>query len=147
MQLILLSKERGHLGQVRLDSSRAWLGVLSVALVVCGVVFYGGFKAAALFGISNPQAQVESWRVELSQQQSIVDSTRRALQQNLEDGALALTREQGGPGRKLLDHLLLAVDLERRNNRVRRDQIGEQHGFRGPNFGRLAQAGAKGRGP
>jgi murein DD-endopeptidase MepM/ murein hydrolase activator NlpD len=90
MQVILLSKERGHLGQLRLDSGRAWLAVLSVALVVCTGVFYGGFKAAALFGISNPQAQVETWRVELSQQQSIVDTTRRALQQNLDALALRL---------------------------------------------------------
>jgi murein DD-endopeptidase MepM/ murein hydrolase activator NlpD len=90
MQVILLSKERGHLGQLRLDSGRAWLTVLSVALVVCTGVFYGGFKAAALFGISNPQAQVETWRAELSQQQSIVDTTRRALQQNLDALALRL---------------------------------------------------------
>ena len=41
-----------------------------------------------MFGISNPQAQVSTWRDELAQQQSIVDSTRRALQQNLD--ALAL---------------------------------------------------------
>src|ERR1043166_7218278 len=88
MQLILLSKERGHLGHFRLDSSRAWFGVLSVALVVCAGVFYGGFKAAALFGISNPKSQVETWRTELAQQKSIVDTTRRALQQNLD--ALAL---------------------------------------------------------
>jgi murein DD-endopeptidase MepM/ murein hydrolase activator NlpD len=90
MQVILLSKERGHLAQLRLDSGRAWLGVLSMALVVCTGVFYGGFKAAALFGINNPQAQVETWRVELSQQQSIVDTTRRALQQNLDALALRL---------------------------------------------------------
>jgi murein DD-endopeptidase MepM/ murein hydrolase activator NlpD len=90
MQLILLSKERGHLGQLRLDSGRAWLAVLSIALVVCTGVFYGGFKAAAFFGVSNPKAQVETWRVELSQQQSIVDTTRRALQQNLDALALRL---------------------------------------------------------
>ncbi len=41
-----------------------------------------------MFGISNPQAQVATWRDELAQQQSIVDSTRRTLQQNLD--ALAL---------------------------------------------------------
>ena len=51
MQLILLSKERGHLGQVHLDSGRAWLGVVAVALIICAGVFYGGFKAAELFGI------------------------------------------------------------------------------------------------
>ena len=30
MQLIILSKERGHLGQLRLDTAHAWLGVLSI---------------------------------------------------------------------------------------------------------------------
>jgi murein DD-endopeptidase MepM/ murein hydrolase activator NlpD len=91
MQLIILSKERGHLGQLRLDSARAWLGVLSIALVLCAAVFYGGFKAAAVFGISNPQAQqVDVWRSELAQQQSLVDTTRRALQQNLDALALRL---------------------------------------------------------
>lgn len=90
MQLILLSKERGHLGYVRLDSGGAWFGVLAAAVVVCTGVFYGGFKAAEFFGISNPQAQVEVWRSELSQQQSIVDLTRRALQQNLDALALRL---------------------------------------------------------
>jgi murein DD-endopeptidase MepM/ murein hydrolase activator NlpD len=90
MQVILLSKERGHLGQIRLDSGRAWLGVLSIALVVCTGVFYVGYKVAATFGVSNPQAQVGTWRTELSQQQSIVDTTRRALQQNLDALALRL---------------------------------------------------------
>jgi murein DD-endopeptidase MepM/ murein hydrolase activator NlpD len=41
-----------------------------------------------MFGINNPQAQVSTWREELAQQQSIVDSTRRTLQQNVD--ALAL---------------------------------------------------------
>jgi murein DD-endopeptidase MepM/ murein hydrolase activator NlpD len=90
MQVILLSKERGHLGQIRLDSGRAWFGVLSIALVVCTGVFYVGYKVAATFGVSNPQAQVGTWRTELSQQQSIVDTTRRALQQNLDALALRL---------------------------------------------------------
>jgi murein DD-endopeptidase MepM/ murein hydrolase activator NlpD len=53
-------------------------------------VFYGGFKAAAVFGISNPQTQVDGWRAELAQQQSLVDTTRRALQQNLDALALRL---------------------------------------------------------
>ena len=75
MQLILLSKERGHLGQLRLDSGRAWLRrVCRSRSSSARGVFYGGFKAAALFGISNPRAQVDTWRAELTQQQSIVDS-------------------------------------------------------------------------
>jgi len=91
MQLILLSNGRGHLRQVRLDTGRAWLGVLSVALLVCAGVFYGGFRAAELFGISSPEAhQLEAWRSELAKQQSIVDATRVALQQNLDALALRL---------------------------------------------------------
>ena len=88
MQLILLSKDRGHLGHVRLTSGRVWLGLVAAALIVCAGAFYGGITAARLFGISNPQAQVSTWRDELAQQQAIVDSTRRTLQQNLD--ALAL---------------------------------------------------------
>jgi murein DD-endopeptidase MepM/ murein hydrolase activator NlpD len=90
MQLILLSKERGHLGQVRLDSGRAWVGVVAVALIICAGVFYGGFKAAELFGISNPAGQVDTWRAEIANQQSILDGTRDALQRNLDALALRL---------------------------------------------------------
>ncbi len=90
MQLILLSKGRGHLGQMRLDSGRVWIAALSVAALVCAGAFYGGFRAAEAFGISNPAAQVDTWRAELLQQQSIVDGTRRILQQNLDALALRL---------------------------------------------------------
>ena len=51
-----------------------------------------------------------------------------ALLQNLQDRSLALTAEFGGLGGQLLQDLLLAVDLERRNDGVRRDEIGEKHG-------------------
>ncbi len=51
-----------------------------------------------------------------------------ALLQNLQDRSLALTAELGGLGGQLLQDLLLAVDLERRNDGVRRDEIGEKHG-------------------
>lgn len=88
MQLILLSKDRGHLGHVRLTSGRVWLGLVAVTLLVTAGAFYGGIMAARMFGISNPQAQVSTWREELAQQQSIVAGTRRTLQQNID--ALAL---------------------------------------------------------
>jgi murein DD-endopeptidase MepM/ murein hydrolase activator NlpD len=88
MQLILLSKDRGHLGHVRLTSGRVWLGLVAATSLVCAGAFYGGITAARFFGISNPQAQVSTWREELAQQQAIVDTTRRTLQQNLD--ALAL---------------------------------------------------------
>jgi murein DD-endopeptidase MepM/ murein hydrolase activator NlpD len=92
MQLILLSKDRGHLGHVRLTSFRVWLGIVAAASLVSAAAFYGGIMAAQAFGVSNPQAQVSTWRDELAQQQSIVDSTRRALQQNLDALALRIGR-------------------------------------------------------
>ena len=88
MQLILLSKDRGHLGHIRLTSSRVWLGLVAATLLVSAGAFYGGITAARAFGVSNPQAQVSTWRAELAQQQSVVEGTRRTLQQNLD--ALAL---------------------------------------------------------
>ena len=59
MQLILLSKNRGHVGQVRLTSGRVWLGIFVATLLVCAGAFYGGFTAAGVFGVSNPQAQAD----------------------------------------------------------------------------------------
>lgn len=88
MQLILLSKDRGHLGHVRLTSGRVWVGIVAVAILVCAAAFYGGVTAARAFGVSNPGAQVATWREELVQQQAILDTTRRTLQQSLD--ALAL---------------------------------------------------------
>ena len=90
MQLILLSKGRGHLAQMRLDSARVWGSVCFIAVLVCAGAFYGGFRVAGAFGVSNPGAQAGAWRVELAQQQSVVASTRRALQQNLDALALRL---------------------------------------------------------
>jgi murein DD-endopeptidase MepM/ murein hydrolase activator NlpD len=89
MQLILLSKDRGHLGHVRLTSGRVWLGLVAATLLVAAMAFYGGITAARAFGISSPQAaQVETWRQELAEQQAVVDTTRRSLQQHID--ALAL---------------------------------------------------------
>jgi murein DD-endopeptidase MepM/ murein hydrolase activator NlpD len=65
-----------------------WLGLVAAAFLVCAGAFYGGITAARVFGTSNPQAQVATWRDELAQQQAIVETTRRTLQQNLD--ALAL---------------------------------------------------------
>ncbi len=90
MHLILLSKNRGHLGHLHLGSGRVWVGVSAIALLICAGAFYGGIVAARAFGVSNPQGQVEVWRSELSKQQAVVDSTRRALQQNLDALALRL---------------------------------------------------------
>ena len=44
MQLILLSKGRGHLAQMRLDSARVWGSVCFIAVRVCAGAVYGGFR-------------------------------------------------------------------------------------------------------
>jgi hypothetical protein len=46
-----------------------------------------------------------------------------ALHQYVEDLALAASGEVRRFGREFVQRLLLAVDLERRNNRLRRDEI------------------------
>ena len=51
-----------------------------------------------------------------------------ALQQNLEHRAFVLPGQDGRPRRQFLQRLLLAVDLQRRENRLGRDQIGNRHG-------------------
>jgi murein DD-endopeptidase MepM/ murein hydrolase activator NlpD len=89
MQLILLSKGRGRLGHANLASGRTWLVIAVVALTVCTGAFYAGISAARVFGITT-QVQADTWRAELAQQQAIVESTRRSLQQNLDALALRL---------------------------------------------------------
>jgi murein DD-endopeptidase MepM/ murein hydrolase activator NlpD len=88
MQLILLSKHRGHLAQLRLSSRRACAVLAGLALAVCASSFFAGFRTASVFGIANPELQVEQWRAELAAQEEAVEATRRALQQNID--ALAL---------------------------------------------------------
>src|SRR5262245_17988846 len=69
-----------------------------------------------------------------------------ALLQNLENRSVALAAELGGLGGQLLQNLLLAVDLERRNDGVRRDEIGEQHGpFSGDSGGSAGPASQRRR--
>src|SRR5580704_12864747 len=50
-----------------------------------------------------------------------------ALHQDLENGLLALAGQHGGARRKLVQRLLLVVDLERRQDRVRCNEIVERH--------------------
>jgi murein DD-endopeptidase MepM/ murein hydrolase activator NlpD len=90
MQLILLSKDRGHLGHVRLSSGPALLGIATVTLVICAVAFFGGITAARVFGLGQSEAQAAEWREEIAQQQAIVDATQRSLQQNLDALSLRL---------------------------------------------------------
>jgi murein DD-endopeptidase MepM/ murein hydrolase activator NlpD len=90
MQLILLSKGRGHIAQLRLSSRRVWAGLIGLATAVSACLFYGGFIAAGAFGIMNPEAQVQEWRAELAAQEELLDTTRRTMQQNVDALALRL---------------------------------------------------------
>jgi murein DD-endopeptidase MepM/ murein hydrolase activator NlpD len=90
MELILLSKGRGQVGHVRLSAGPVWVGVVAAALVLCGGVFYGGYRAAGLMGVANPELQVDSWRTEIEGQQAMLDATRDAVVQNLDALALRL---------------------------------------------------------
>jgi len=90
MQLILLSKGRGHLGQVRLTSGRVWFGIATFALVVCAGAFYGGITAARVLGFGQTDVATAELREELTQQQALVDATQRSLQQNLDALSLRL---------------------------------------------------------
>ena len=65
MQLIILSKDKGLLGQF--SAGRVWLGLSLAAVAICAVTFYTGFRAAELFGVHNPSAQVAEWQAEIQQ--------------------------------------------------------------------------------
>lgn len=86
MQLVILSKDKGHLGQI--SAARGWFCLGVAAIVICALTFYTGYRAAEAFGVHNPEAQVAQWESELGKQEDLLASTRSALQQNLD--ALAL---------------------------------------------------------
>ncbi len=90
MELILLSKNRGQLGHLRLTSRRVWLGISVLALLGCASTFYGGYRAATYFGIANPANQVAAWRADLAEQEAVLESTRAAAKHNLDALALRL---------------------------------------------------------
>ena len=88
MQLVILSKDKGLLGQF--STGRVWLGLSLAAVAICAVTFYSGFRAAALFGVHNPSAQVSEWQAEIESQQELLAATRNTLQQNVDALALRL---------------------------------------------------------
>jgi len=88
MQLVFLSKDKGLLGQC--STGRVWLLLSLAAIAICSVTFYTGFRAAELFGVHNPAAQVAEWQSEILEQQEILAATRNSLQQNVDALALRL---------------------------------------------------------
>lgn len=90
MQLILLSKRRGHLGQISVHPARSGLTAAALAAAVIGGAFYGGYRAGDMNGVSNPEARVAEWKAGLEAQESELESTRRTMQQNIDALALRL---------------------------------------------------------
>jgi murein DD-endopeptidase MepM/ murein hydrolase activator NlpD len=88
MQLVILSKDKGYVGQW--SARRVWFSLGIAAVAICAVTFYTGFRVADAFGIRNPDARVTEWEAELAQQEAVLASTRAALQQNLDALALRL---------------------------------------------------------
>lgn len=90
MQLVILSKDKGLLAQC--STGRLWFGLSLAAVAICSITFYTGFRAAELFGVHNPAAQVAEWQSEILEQQELLAATRNALQQNVDALALRLGR-------------------------------------------------------
>jgi murein DD-endopeptidase MepM/ murein hydrolase activator NlpD len=88
MQLIVLSRDRGHIGHVRLASRRVWLAVIGVVVAGCAAAFYAGFRSAHLFGSESPSSRIAAWQAELDTQAQALEATRLTAQRNLD--ALAL---------------------------------------------------------
>jgi murein DD-endopeptidase MepM/ murein hydrolase activator NlpD len=90
MQIILLSKQRGPVGQLRFDYFSVRILAVCLTLGLVATVFYGGYVAASRYGIANPSAEVAGWRADLESQRSSVATTRDALQKSVDALALRL---------------------------------------------------------
>lgn len=90
MQLILLSKHRGHLAQIQVSPARTLSMVAALTVLVLGGIFYGGYRAGDIQGLADREARVAEWRAELEAQQAQVAATRRTMQQNIDALALRL---------------------------------------------------------
>lgn len=90
MQIILLSKQRGPVGQLRFDYFAVRILAVCLTLGLVAAVFYGGYVTASRYGIANPSAEVAGWRADLESQRSSVAATRDALQKSVDALALRL---------------------------------------------------------
>jgi len=90
MQIILLSKKRGPLAQLRFDNFAAKTLLVSAMLGLVGAAFFGGFQAAARFGTGSPRAEVATWRADIDAQQAALVTTRDTLQKSVDALALRL---------------------------------------------------------
>jgi len=93
MQLILFTNDRGQIGQFSLRSARTLTVVISCGLLLSSGIFFGGLKAASVFGIGGPesqQARIEQWRSELNRQEDEIEQTRQQLERDVDALALRL---------------------------------------------------------
>lgn len=90
MELILFDRDRGQIGHLRLKPRRVWAAAFALALSLFAGSFFVGWRAADLFGFTNPGAEMQAWRAELEAQQALLEKTRRGLQQSVDALALRL---------------------------------------------------------
>lgn len=90
MQLIVLSRDRGHVGQLDLRGPKIWLGISGLALALVALAFFAGFKAAANYGVVSPAEEVALWRESLDAQRAQVNEAKQATQEYLDALALRL---------------------------------------------------------
>ncbi len=90
MQLIIISRGRGKLGQIPLNSRRLWLATAGCFALLLGGAFTAGLYVAGVTGFSGAQAQLASWKNDLAEQQALVSATREALQKHVDALALRL---------------------------------------------------------
>lgn len=88
MQLVILCKDRGHIGQF--SAGKAWCLLGFAVVTVCALTFYAGFRAAGAFGAYSPEARVAELQAGLAEQRDVLATTRTDLNQNLDALALRL---------------------------------------------------------
>jgi murein DD-endopeptidase MepM/ murein hydrolase activator NlpD len=86
MQLVILSRNKGHLAQWSANHVGAWAAVIVIAFGA--LTFYAGISVAAWLDSEEPEAQVAKWQHEIEQQEFTLTATRDELQQSVD--ALAL---------------------------------------------------------
>ncbi|NIR61665.1 MAG: hypothetical protein GWO02_20335, partial [Gammaproteobacteria bacterium] len=90
MQLILVSKHRGHLAQLTLSAAGSGLALAATLAAIAGGAFYGGYRAGGIAGLADPAAKVAEWEAGLEAQEAELDAARRTMQQNIDALALRL---------------------------------------------------------
>ena len=88
MQLVILCKDRGQVGQWSVG--KAWYLLGFSLLAIGALTFYAGFRAAGAFGVYSPESRVTQFQEGLDEQRELLVTTRTDLDQNLDALALRL---------------------------------------------------------